>query len=151
MRATLNEEFRFTFYRDEQTLLGIFPTQNSLSRKVTDIIVWRQCDSSFSFWARKTLPGRLLASCLDESHHHLYIVTKGRVWSRLDLNTSDLHNLDSEPEEPQSTRTEFAISQDGAQMIFLRQGIERSVVKVYYFPLCPYIGTATPFSKCLSS
>lgn len=55
------------------------------------------------------------------------------------------------PEGPQSTRTEFAISQDGAQMIFLRQGIERSVVKVYYFPLCPYIGTATPFSKCLSS
>ncbi|KAL8908717.1 MAG: hypothetical protein Q9171_005330 [Xanthocarpia ochracea] len=106
---------RYLFTKDEQTLLFVGNNR---------VIIWRQYNSSFCYWAQKTIRGGLLGFCLDESYKHLYIVAEGRTWSRIDLNSDDLPNLDSELDEREITRTKFGISGDGTRMIILRQQFE---------------------------
>ncbi|KAL8644473.1 MAG: hypothetical protein Q9226_007746 [Calogaya cf. arnoldii] len=121
---------RYHFTKDERTLLLICETFDSRNQAASRVIMWRRYDSLFCLWAEQTIRGSLLGHCLDESSGHLYIVQEKRIWSRIDLNTDDLPNLDSELDELKITRTESGISQDGARMIIIRQQIETSEVQV---------------------
>ena len=123
--STITPDVRFLFTRDEKTLLGILDAWDSLDRKVTRVIIWKRCNSSFCLWADKYIRDRLLSFCYDERHHYLYMVSETRTWSRLDLKTKDLNNLDSELDETRTTRTEYEVHQDGSQMIILKQQFEK--------------------------
>ncbi|KAL8884110.1 MAG: hypothetical protein Q9215_007769, partial [Flavoplaca cf. flavocitrina] len=121
-RATIFLFLRFIFSKDEKTLFG---AQNEIcgSEMNTRFILWRQDNSSFRFWAEKTVRGLVEDFCLDESHDLLYILWPGRIWSRIDTSTPRLSDLDPDLNKPMFNRIEHEISRDGTRMIILRRQI----------------------------
>lgn len=120
--SSVGSRVKFLFSNDENLLLGTFTNVN---RQITQIIIWRWNDSSFEFWTEKIVRGPLRGFCLDESHNLLYTVSPGRIWSRLDISTTGLIDLDSDSSEPRIHRIEHEVSRDATQMIILRRQAER--------------------------
>lgn len=120
--SAVESRVKFLFSKDENLLLG---AHQSPSGEITRIIIWRQCDSSFKFWAEKTVRGPLRGFCLDESHNLLYIVSRGRIWSRLDISTTGLIDLDSDSNEPRMDRIEYEVSRNGTRMVIFRRQVEK--------------------------
>ena len=111
----------FLFTRDEKSLLAILKAYDESNRNITQIVVWKWHDSKFRLWASRIIQGHLAGFCIDEEDHHLYIISKERVWGRLDLASTKLQDLDSETFGDDYIRVEHQISQDGNQMAILRQ------------------------------
>ncbi|KAL8878973.1 MAG: hypothetical protein Q9198_003326 [Flavoplaca austrocitrina] len=124
-RAPVSGNVRFLISKDEKILLGVNDTNDSLDREITRIIIWRQSDSLFDFWAEKAVRGLLRGFCLDERHNLLYMVSPGRIWSRVDISTTGLIDPDFNSDEPQISRTEYEVSRDSTRMIILRRRIEK--------------------------
>ncbi|KAI4090072.1 MAG: hypothetical protein LQ339_008446 [Xanthoria mediterranea] len=112
----------YLFSKDENLLLGAYERE---SGKITIIKIWRQMGSSFEFWTEKTVRGPLLSFCFDESHNLLYTVSPGRIWSRLDMSTTGLIDLDSDSNEPHIDRIEYEVSLDGTRMAIFRRQVEK--------------------------
>ena len=111
----------FLFTRDEKSLLATIISADQLNRDIAQIVIWRWHDSKFRLWASRATQGYLAGFCIDEEDRHLYIISKERVWSRLDLASTELRDLDSETSGDDYTRVKHQISQDGNQMAILRQ------------------------------
>lgn len=111
----------FLFTRDGKALLATIKAADQLNRSITQIVIWKWHDSEFRLWASRVIQGHLTGFCIDEEDHHLYIISKERVWSRLDLASTKLQDLDSETFGDEYIRVEHQISQDGNRMAILRQ------------------------------
>lgn len=111
----------FLFTRDEESLLATIRAKDQSNRSITQIVIWKLHDSKFRLWTSRVVQGHLAGFCIDEEERHLYIVSKERVRSRLDLASTKLQDLDSETSGDDYTRVEHQISQDGNQMAILRQ------------------------------
>ena len=109
---------QFLFTKDEESLLGVSRGYGNRSRKITHIVIWKCHGPTFRFWAAKTIGGHLSGFYFDEQDQHLYVVSKERIWSRLNL---EMWILDSDLSETQYLRVEHRISQDGKRMAILRQ------------------------------
>lgn len=121
----------FRFSRDEKLLLGAYHARGPNSGELaTQFVVWRQSLSSFRFWAEKTVRSTLAGFCLDEGHGLLYIVSRDRIWSRIDTNTPGLVDLDPDLNKPVFNRIEHEISRDGNRMIILRRQDQTLEVRV---------------------
>ena len=112
---------QFLFTKNGESLLGIARVHEKRIGEITNILVWKWHDPKFQFWAMKTIRGFLSGFSLDEQDQHLYVVSKDRVWSRLDLADKEMRSLDSEPREAQRTIVKHQVSQDGKQMAILWQ------------------------------
>ncbi|KAI4264650.1 MAG: hypothetical protein L6R42_000248 [Xanthoria sp. 1 TBL-2021] len=117
---------RFLFSEDEKILLGVY---NPSAHQTTRIRIWRQTDSSFNFWAEKSVRGPLRGFCLQ--NNLLYITSPGRIWSRLDISTTSLVDLDTDSHDSRLDRIEHGISRDGTRMIILRWQVEGKVHSDY--------------------
>jgi hypothetical protein len=125
---TLHEKFILDFKVD-----GFIPDDYIFSSDDRLLVVRSHClntgedilgfgslqSSTFNLLETKRMGLALLGWCLDNVDDVLYIVTQGRIWSRLQLTDGGLHPIDSSVPWQQYGRVEQCVSCDGARLALL--------------------------------
>ena len=118
----VRDDTRFLFAEDESNLFGFIPKCGAAMDDYVILYVWRRYGNDFTLWNSKTLHGQVLGHYLDTEEQHLYIVASRRVWSRIDLKSKDLRNLDEDVQSVliQDGGLSHRVSSDGSRLATLR-------------------------------
>lgn len=108
---------KYIAFDNHRQIINVVNSSDIRDVSTTYIFIWTGLPSESRLWANQELPTTILKAFVHEQSQDLYILHPGRIWSRINLGSSQLKGLETNADP---THVEYGISQDGTKLGIVR-------------------------------